>query len=434
VKPKTLRVYGFLIPLFLAACLVSAEREAIVVGSPLPLNFTYGQNGLRSLTLAAEEINAKGGILLQGKRYPVKLEIIDTNDLDPKATENETMAKIESLITDKKAEVLVGGPSRSEYGLATMDVIAGHNVVHIVSAGCYSPQWSEDKYSSNPEKYRKSFRISGNVAWYIQEARDLLAFLQKNYGFKKMFILNQDSLMCRDAAAIIKQYVTKEGWTIVGHESSPPETKDFAPYLKKCKESGGQLLFLWFYSPNTSYLFEQWMNMEIPALPLGFVSAAEDPDFWKKTKGKCAYSVITLSEAGVTPSDVTPRAKPYYAAYKKRWGEPPRSTASVANYEALYVLKYAIEKAGSLRPEKLIPVLETINLPVVRGRLRFDKNHQCILGYDPQNAILGNWAQWQNGKRVTIWPPAAKMGDLKIPPFLQWFWLQKKKFLNPSLK
>jgi len=34
--------------------------------------------------------------------------------------------------------------------------------------------------------------------------------------------------------------------------------------------------------------------------------AAEDPGFWKATNGKGAYTIVTLSEAGNVPGNVTP--------------------------------------------------------------------------------------------------------------------------------
>ncbi|MBN1554146.1 MAG: ABC transporter substrate-binding protein [Phycisphaerae bacterium] len=426
MKRRTILFWIVLIPICLLSSLAAAERKFILVGCPLPLGATYGQNPYRGIILATEEINKQGGVTLDGKKYPLKLEIIDTGDLDPKVSESEAMAKVESLITDKNCEVLVGGPNRSEYGLAAMDVIARHNVVHIVCSGCYTPKWHKEKFASDPKKYRRSFRMSGNIAWYIQETRDLLKFLKDKYGFKKMFILIQDVLMCRDAAEIVRKVALEDGWEVVGQAAAPDGTTDFQPFLEKCKKSGAQLLFMWNYSPNTSYLFEQWREMEIPALPMGYVEAAEDPEFWKKTKGKCAYSVITLSEAGVTLSDVTPLSRAFYNLYKKRWGIPPRSTGSAAGYEAMFVLKDAVERANSLDAEKLIPVLEKTDLPVVRGQLRFDENHQFIMGYDPKTSALGNWAQWQNGQRITIWPPVAKAGDLKMPPWLQWWWLKTR--------
>ncbi|MBN1554153.1 MAG: ABC transporter substrate-binding protein, partial [Phycisphaerae bacterium] len=392
----------------------------------LPLTASYGRNAMRGLTLAAEQINAAGGIRLQGKKLPVQLVIMDTGDLNPTVSEAEAMARVEDLITGKKVDVLIGGPARSEYGLAAMDVVAEHDVVHIVTTGCYTPKWNKLKYLSDPKKYRKSFRMSGNIAWYIEEMKGLLAMLKKEYGFKKMFILIQDVLMCRDAAQIVKQVALADGWQVVGQAAAPTETTDFRESLKQCKKNAAQVLFLWSYSPNSAKIFEQWRDMEIPALPMGFVEAAEDPGFWKRTKGSCAYSVITLSEAGVTPSDVTRISRRFYEDHKERWGVPPRATGSAASYEALFLLKDAVQRADSLKPDKLIPAIEQTDLRVVRGQLRFDETHQCVFGYNPTETILGNWAQWQDGKRVTIWPPAAKTGELKMPPWLQWFWLKTR--------
>ncbi|MBN1554157.1 MAG: ABC transporter substrate-binding protein [Phycisphaerae bacterium] len=399
-------------------------RDAIHVGCPLPLTTSYGENSLRGLTLAMEEINDQGGITLQGKKLPIRLDIVETNDLDPKVSQASVLDKVKSLIHDKHVDILIGGPARSETNLDLMDIIAENNVVHILSTGCYTPKWNMGKFASDPKKYRKSFRMSGDVAWYIKEVKDILAELKKQYGFSKMFILIQDIQMSRAAADIVKKLAQGDGWQIVGEEAVASGTTDFSEPLKKCKASGAQLLFLWTWS-QTAQMFQQWRDMEIPALPLGFVEVAEDPQFWRKTRGKCAYSVICLSEAGVTISDVTPLSRNFYNAYLDRWSVAPRSTASAACYEALYLLKDAVERADSLEPDKLIPALEKTDLPVVRGRLRFDKNHQCVFGYDPKTTVLGNWAQWQEGQRVTIWPAAAKTGDLKMPPWLQWTWSKK---------
>lgn len=407
------------------ASAAAGENREILVGCPMPAHACYGENGVRGLILAAEEINAAGGVRLGDTKRPLKLKIVDTADLDPQTPEKDVMDKVEKLITEKNVDVLVGGPNRSEYGVAVMEVVARHDRVHIASSGCYTPQWVQT-FAANPAKYRKSFRMSGDIDWYIRETRDLFRDLKTKYGFKKAFILIQDALMSRDAARIFRDTLQKDGWDIVGEASDPSETTDFTANLIKCKKSGANVLFLWNYSLNTAHLFEQWTNLEIPALPVGYVAAAEDPRFWKQTKGKCAYSVITLSEAGTTLSDVTPHSRKFYQAYEKRWGLAPRGTASAACYEALFVLKNAVERAGSLKPEALIPALERTNLAVVRGRLRFDSNHQCIFGYDPKKEILGNWAQWQDGKRVTVWPPAAKTGELKMPPWLQWWWLKTR--------
>jgi len=394
------------------------QGDPIIVGAPVPRASAYGQNGERGMILAAEQINAAGGVNVGGVMRPLQLEIIDDRDEEPGVPTSEVLLAIEKLILQKKADVIVGGPCMSECGMAAMDLYARYKTVDIVSIGCYTPSWDQ-KVAKNPEKYRYSFRESGSVKWYIKEALDLLAKIKNEHGFNKMFISIDDSLMCRKAAGIVEKLAMKAGWEIVGMDKHPIGTTDYSVALNDCKKSGAQILFIWAYSPESSILLKQWADMEVPALPLGFIGAAEDPGFWKATNGKGAYTIVTLSETGNVPTDATPLAKPFYEAFEKRWGVPPRSTGCVSAYEALYVLKDAIERAGTLDKEALIAALEKTNLPSVRGTIRFDQNHQIIYGYDPKTSVLGCWVQWQDGKRVCIFPEVAATGAIQMPPWLK---------------
>ena len=394
------------------------QAKPILVGAPVPRASAYGQNGERGMILAAEEINAAGGVKVGNVVRPLKLEIIDTRDEEPGVPTSEVLLAIEKLILQKKSDVIVGGPCMSECGLAAIDLYAKYKIVDIVSIGCYTPGWDK-KVGSDLEKYKHSFRGSGSVAWYIKEGVDLLRQIKERYNFSKMFISIDDSAMCRAAAEIVKNLAVKDGWEMVGFDKHPIASTDYSMALGDCKKSGAQILFIWAYSPETSIMLRQWADMEVPALPIGFIGAAEDPGFWEATKGKGAYTIVTLSEAGCTPSNVTPLTMKYYNAFQKRWGVPPRSTGCVSAYEALFVLKDAIERAGSIEADPLIKALKNTNLPVVRGTLRFDQNHQIVYGYDPKTSVLGNWVQWQDGQRVTIYPPLAAMGQIKMPPWLK---------------
>jgi branched-chain amino acid transport system substrate-binding protein len=422
------RIFSAVLVLFMAITIVGVggmstvwaakQGEPIIVGAPVPRASAYGQNGERGMILAAEEINAAGGVNVGGVIRPLKLEIIDSRDEEPGVPTSEVLLAVEKLILQKKADVIAGGPCMSECGMAAMDIYARYKTIDIVSIGCYTPSWDK-KFAKNPEKYKYSFRESGSVKWYIKEAIDLLQKIKDEYGFNKMFVSIDDSLMCRKAAGIVEKLAKKKGWEIVGVDKHPIGTTDYSVALSECKKSGAQVLFMWAYSPETSILLKQWADMEVPALPIGFIGAAEDPGFWKATKGKGAYTIVTLSETGYVPTNVTPKAMTFYNAFEKRWGVPPRSTGCVSAYEALYVLKDAIERAGTLDKDALVTALEKTNLPAVRGTIRFDENHQIIYGYDPKTSVLGCWAQWQDGKRVCIFPDVAATGKIKMPPWLK---------------
>jgi branched-chain amino acid transport system substrate-binding protein len=412
-------VFGVILimPAFFMGVFAAEKGDPIIFGAPVPRASAYGQNGERGLIMAAEEINAAGGIKIKGKMHPLDLQIIDSRDEEPGVPTSSVLLAIEQLILRNKSDVIVGGPCMSEAGIAAMDLYARYKIVDMVSIGCYTPTWDE-KVASNPDKYKYSFRVSGSVKWYIKEAIDLLSRIKEEHGFNKLFILIDDSLMCRRAAAIVEKLAVKTGWEIAGQDKHPIGTTDYSAALSEVKKSGAEILFIWAYSPETSILLKQWADMEVPALPMGFIGAAEDPGFWEATDGKCEYAVVTLSETGNVPTNATPKAMEFYNAFEKRWGVPPRSTGCVSAYESLYVIKDAMERAGSLEDDALIKALEETNLQAVRGTIRFDENHQVVYGYDPDNSVLGCWVQWQDGERVQIFPEVAAMGKIKMPPWL----------------
>jgi branched-chain amino acid transport system substrate-binding protein len=398
--------------------LAQKAGDPIVVGAPIPRASNYGQNGERGMILATEEINKAGGVKVGGVMRPFKLEIIDSRDEEPGVPTSEVLLAIEKLILQSKVNVVAGGPCMSECGMAALDTFARYKKLDMVSIGCYTPGWDE-KVSKNKQKYKYSFRESGSVKWYVKEALDLLRQMKNKFGFDKIYVSIDDSAMCRRASEIVEKLAAKDGWKIVGKDKHPIGSTDYSAALTECKNSGAQILFIWAYSPETSIMMKQWASMEVPALPIGFIGAAEDPGFWKATDGKCAYSIVTLSETGNVPSKATSKAMKFYEAFKQRWGAPPRSTGCVSAYEAMYVLKDAIERANSLKEDDLVAALEKTNLEAVRGTIRFDANHQIVYGYDPKNSVLGCWVQWQNGERVQIFPEVAAMGEVKLPPWIK---------------
>ena len=70
--------------------------------------------------------------------------------------------------------------------------------------------------------------------------------------------------------------------------------------------------------------------------------------------------------------------------------------------------------------DALVPAIEQIDMATVSGRLRFDKtNHQAIYGTNPKETLVGNYMQWQDGKRVCIWPQQIAVGEFKLPPWVK---------------
>ena len=396
-----------------------AKTKPIVIGCPLSTGFLYGWDAERGIKLAVKEINDKGGVKIGNVYRPFKVEVIDTRDLEPGVPVSEALMAVEKLILEKRADFLLGGPVRSEAALAAMDLISRYKKVSIVTTGVLTPKYGK-RIASNYDKYKYCFRITSDIVQLGKETMKVFDMIRSKYALKNVFIMVQDVAHARAAGRFMEKLLKKNGWNIVGHEVYPTGTTDFSTGLLRAKRRNAQILFIWMDMPETAILLKQWSEMKLKALPMGFMCAAEQPGFWKATKGKCEYTIVNVVNGGNAPSNITPWTMKFVEAYKKMWGIEPEGYGTSSSYMAVYVLKDAIERAGSLDSDKVVKALEETDMMGVYGRIRFDKRtHEVIHSFDPKEGAVGCIFQWQKGKRVTIFPKAGAMGELLLPPWMR---------------
>jgi branched-chain amino acid transport system substrate-binding protein len=394
--------------------------KPIVIGSPLSLAYLYGWDAERGITLAAEEINAAGGVNVAGEKRPFKVEAIDTRDLEPGVPVSEALMAVEKLILEKKADFLIGGPVRSEAALAAMSLLSKHKKVSILTTGVLTPKYHA-MVEKNYDKYKYCFRIHGEAVQLVKEIMACFKELKDNYGLDKVFIMVQDVSHARGGGEVLGKVAGKQGWNILGTEVYPTGSGDFSMGLLKAKKAGAQILNIWMDMPESSILLKQWHDMKLAMLPFGStLAAAEQPGFWKATEGKGEYTLCNVVNAGNAPSEATPWTMKFYNAYTKRWNIEPEGLGSSSSYMAVYVLKDAIERAASLDSDKVVSALEQTDMMGVYGRTRFNpKNHQVIPAADPKDGAVGTVLQWQAGKRIVVYPKSIATGEIKLPPWMQ---------------
>ena len=74
---------------------------------------------------------------------------------------------------------------------------------------------------------------------------------------------------------------------------------------------------------------------------------------------------------------------------------------TASSYEAMLMLKEAIEKAGTIQADAVVSALEKTKMNLVIGTWEFDKSHEPKHGpkYIPYGIV-----QWQDGKLVGVHP------------------------------
>ncbi len=398
-----------------------AAEKPIVLGCPLSTAFLYGWDAERAIKLAVEEINAKGGVSVGKEKRPFKVEVIDTRDLEPGVPVSDALLVVEKLILGKNADFIVGGPVRSEAALAAMDLLSKYKKVSILTTGVLTPAYHK-RVGDEYDKFKYCFRISGEVGWMvIGEFLPCLMDIKAKYGLNKLFIMIQDVAHARGGGDLVAKLASEKGWEVLGKEVYPTGTTDYSVGLMKAKKENAQVILIWMDMPESSILLKQWYDMKVPAVPFGtIISAAEEPGFWKATEGKGEYALASVVNAGNAPSKATPWTMKFVEAYTKRWKVEPEGYGTSSSYMAVYVLKDAIERAGSLDSDAVVTALEKTDLMGVYGRIKFNpKNHQIIPSVDPNEGAVGTIFQWQAGKRIVVFPPKIALGEIKLPPWMK---------------
>lgn len=397
--------------------LVSAQAkvEPIVIGVPSSLKLLESAEGHKAIILAAEEINAKGGVKVGNVKRPFKVEAIETRDGEPGVPIADAMLAIEKLFLEKKPHVLALGPFRSEVLLAAMDLYAQYKMPGINVA--MTPKFVE-KYKQDPQKYRHSFRMM-DAKYVVGYLTSVMEKLNKDFGFTKVYIVVQDVLWSTAIGNGMQGWFQKNKWDVKGYDKYPTGASDFSTTLIKAKQSGAQVILPIFDMSTSGILVQQWKDMRVPALMAGFISPLMGSKAWTTFGDKIEGVINVVFQAGNIPLKKYPPSTKFYEAYTKRWGEQQSGHMPSECYDSVYILAAAIERAGSLDPEKLVKEIEKTDMAGSIGRIRFE-DHQFIFGNDPKTSAIAVVYQWKKGgKRVPVYPDSIAEEKIEKPSWMK---------------
>ena len=394
--------------------------EPIILGVPTSLGFLEGKEGLDCINIAVDEINRSGGVNVGGVQRPFKVVAIDARGAEPGVPVSEVIKVHKKLILEDKAHIIAYGSFRSECALACMDVVGKYKIPMLLGTAM-SPAM-EKKVKTNYDKYKYTFRVCLNAIYLVKYLGGAMGYMGKQFGFNKVFIINQDVAWARATGDImIKAVFNKMGWKVAGRQAYPTGASDFSAALMKAKAQGAQVILPIFDMPQSGILVKQWKSMRIPAVLAGFISPLAGPAAWKSFDKKIDGSMNAIFEIGNIPCPKVPKSVEFFNKYKKRYGKPIEAGHSPAPaYETIYILKEAIERAGSLDGDKLVVELEKTDRHGAMGRIRFNDGHQVIYGTDPNETAMGCMMQWtKTGERVIVFPESIAEAKIQLPEGLK---------------
>jgi len=329
--------------------------EPIKIGIPVGLsgaNSVVAPSVVQSAELAAEEINAKGGIL--GRQ--VVLEVAD----DGSGAAGAQKA-FDSLIFQKKVNVLI-----------SMETSAARNAgLPIVTRGKTPFIYTSFYEGRSCNKY-----LYVNAWVPDQQVAPIVDYFMKKYNAKTYFLVGSDYAFGRGMLEFTRKYIEKKGGKVLGEEYLPMDGTDWTAIIGKLKTAKPDALITSTAGGAPNVTLTKQLRAAGVTIPYGNLAVDEGT---AKSMGGDADGIY-ISGSYFTNID-NPKNKEFLTAMQKKFGASLKTPndLSVPQYEGVYAYKLAVEKAGSTDADKVIKALAEVSFEGPRGKIQMNKQRHAPL-------------------------------------------------------
>lgn len=302
--------------------------------------------------LAIDEINASGGVL--GK----KIEIVE-----------EDGASDPQIFAEKAKKLFQSDRVATVFGCWTS---ASRKAVKPVVESANGLLWYPVQY----EGMEASKNIMYMGAAPNQQIVPAIDYLLKA-GKKKMFLVGSDYVFPQTANRIVKAQLAASGGECVGEEYTPMGHTDYATIISKIRAAKPDVIVNTLNGDSNVAFFKQLKDAGISAdtIPVMSFSIAEE-----EVKGIGAQNIAgDLVSWNYYETTATPANEKFVAAYKKAYGEDRVTDDPIeAAYDAVYLWKAAVEKAGSFDVEAVRKAAADIAFDAPEGDVKIDGENQHL--------------------------------------------------------
>ncbi|MCX7346142.1 MAG: substrate-binding protein [Alphaproteobacteria bacterium] len=312
----------------------------------------FGNQAKLGLDLAAAEINAAGGI----GGSTVEL-IYEDDKTDPKtAVERAT-----SLIR-KDGVMAISGPITSNNRDAMMPTMS-RSKVPLLYATNYE--------GGGCDRYLFSFNTVPN-----QELEQLIPALKENAG-DSFYMFGADYVWPQKMFEAAETIVTGLGGKSAGKEFTPWGVKDFAPVVRRVKDSGAKCLLFALPGADGITFIRQAEDLGLlNDVTVGFLGFAETYlGAFGEGKGQNMWVTVPFAASMTDPGPAE-----FVAKIRKAAGDGvPISHYAFTHYNSLNAVKAALEKTGKMDSEGLVDGLTELNVKTPTGDILIGKDHHVTM-------------------------------------------------------
>ncbi|MFZ5733117.1 MAG: amino acid ABC transporter substrate-binding protein [Pseudomonadota bacterium] len=338
-----------------------------------------------------KDVNAKGGLMVGGKRVPI--EVVEYDD---RSNAEEAIRAVERLVTQDKVDLLFP-PWGTGLNLAVGPVFNKYGYPQLAFSAV------TDRAPELAKRWPNSFWFLGTSSSYVNSLAALLKKLRDEGKINgNIAMISVADGFGIDLAGAGRKGFTDAGFKLAYDKSYPVGTQDLAPIIAEAKNSGADTFVAFSYPPDTMALTEQ-SKVASFAPKVMFLGVGVGFPLYPQRFGDNIEGIISLG--GWSRDNASTAA--YAKKHTEMFGRGPDRWGSQVGYASLQMLEQAVERVGKIDREAIIKELQNGTFDTIIGKIKLENNI-------PKDAF---WqiGQWQNGFFVGVAPQRPGVGAMVTP-------------------
>jgi branched-chain amino acid transport system substrate-binding protein len=362
----------------------------------------YGDELNRGYELAADKVNAAGGVL--GR----KVVIVRGNASSPQ----EGIAAVEQLANRDRVDAFIGSYISAVASAASEAALANEKLYWDTNA------LAAELTARGLPNFIRSGPWSGTFA--AQAADATMKLIAKTLGKEpkdlKVWIEHEDSVYGTSIAKDQERLIKQAGAQVVGVGAHNFRAIDLNPSILRAKNAGPDVWIQTGYIPDTNLLLRTARDQGFKPQAMLLVGTGDTFETLDALGKEYLEGIMVVS---YPRPDINPKYGPgapeFLAAYRAKYNRDPIAPQAMAAYVGAGIMLETLQAAGSADMEKVKAAAAKLDKPLgtyaTGFGVKFDENFQNTRAFPVV-------AQWQDGKMVTVYPAEAapegsKLADMR---------------------
>jgi branched-chain amino acid transport system substrate-binding protein len=353
---KRILIASILIAGLLAACNPQAGSDKVRIGvfmSTTGTTANFGISSVNGIKMAADEINAAGGI--NGKQVELLIQ-------DDRSDASEAATIVTKFVTQDQVHAIIGE-------VASSRSIAAAPIAQNAKIPMLTPS------STNPEVTKKGDFIFRSCFIDPYQGAAIAQFAAKTLGAKTAAIMvDRKNDYSTGLEKVITETFTRFGGKMVATQSYQEGDQDFNAQLTSLKGSNPEVIFVPGYYNDVGLIAKQARDKGITVPLIG--GDGWDSEQLYKIGGTALNGSYFTNH--YSPFDTEPKVVKFVNDYKSRYNSTPDALAATA-YDAANIMFDAIKRSKSLSGQDIRDALQATNaFPGVTGTVTFNQQRDAV--------------------------------------------------------